>query len=91
VGDCYVVKLAGFVKAPDAQHPYGVLRVVNVAPDHLELRLGTYAYSRPSGADRAIRAGDLARADYFGPTPVLLATADLARLKQQRTIYAVRR
>lgn len=91
VGDCYVVKLAGLVKHPDPKHPYGVLRVASVSADRVELRVGGFAYSVASGADRAIRQGDLARADYFTPTPLTLATADLQRWKQDRTIQSVRR
>ncbi len=91
VGDCYVVKLAPFVKNADAKHPYGVLRVARVSSDRLELRIGTYAYSRPTAADRAIRRGEIGRPDYFAATPYTLAAADLPRLKQDRTIYSVRR
>jgi len=91
VGDCYVVKLAGFLKNPDQKHPYGVLRVAKVSADRLELRLGTYAYSQATAADRAIRHGEIARADYFAATPITLAATDLQRLKQDRTIQWVRR
>jgi len=91
VGDCYIVKLAGILKTPDAKHPYGVLRVANVSADRVELRVGTYAYGLPSGADKAIRGGEVARVDYFTSTPIILATADLQRLKQDHTIQSVRR
>ena len=90
-GDCYVVKLAGFLKSPDPRHPYGVLRVVKVSPDRLELRLGTFAYSQPRGADQAISRGEIGRPDYFTPSPITLATAELQRLKQAHTIQTVRR
>ena len=91
VGDCYVVKLAGFLKNPDQKHPYGVLRVAKVSGDRLELRLGTYAYSAPTAADKAIRLREISRADYFATTPITLAAADLQRLKQDRTIWSVQR
>ena len=91
VGDCYVVRLARFVKSPDPKHPYGVLRVVNVSPNHLELRLGTFAYGQPRGADQAISRSEISRADYFMPNPITLATAELQRLKQEHVIQAVRR
>jgi hypothetical protein len=91
VGDCYVVKLAGFVKRPDPSHPYGVLRVAKVSPDRLELSLGAYAYSQSRGADQAISRREIARPDYFTPSPITLATAELKRLKQEHTIQAVRR
>ncbi len=91
VGDCYVVRLAAFLKSPDAKHPYGILRVSQVMPDRLELRVSTYAYGAPTAADRAIRQRDIGRADYFAPTPIALAPADLLRLKQDGAIQSVRR
>jgi len=91
VGDCYVVRLAGFLKKPDPKHPYGVLRVVNISSDHLELRLGSFAYSQSRGADQAISRGEIARPDFFTQSPITLATAELQRLKQDHTIQAVRR
>ena len=91
VGDCYVVRLAGFVKNPDSKHPYGVLRLAKVASDHLELRLGAYAYSQARGADQAISRREILRADYFAPSPITLAASDLPRLKREHTIQAVRR
>ncbi|HEX7488733.1 MAG TPA: hypothetical protein VF341_07495 [Anaeromyxobacteraceae bacterium] len=91
VGDCYVVRVAGFVKNPDSKHPYGVLRVAKVASDHLELRLGAYAYSQARGADQAISRGEILRADYFAARPITLAASDLLRLKREHTIQAVRR
>jgi len=91
VGDCYVVRLAGFVKSPDPKHPYGVVRVAQVAGESLELRLGTFAYSQARGADQAISRREITRADYFAPSPITLATADLKRLKQEHTIQSVRR
>ncbi len=91
VGDCYVVRLAGFLKKPDPKHPYGVLRVVKISSDSLELRLGTFAYSQSRGADQAISRGEIARPDYFATSSITLATAELQLLKQARTIQAVRR
>ncbi len=91
VGDCYVVKLAGFVKSPDPKHPYGVLRVAKVAAESVELRLGSFAYSQARGADEAISRREIMRADYFTPSPITLTPADLQRLKQERKIQSVRR
>ena len=91
VGDQYVVKLAPFLKAPDAKHTYGVLRVAKLSGDQLEVALGTYAYSIQSAATKAIGSGDTARADYFSPRSIAMTRADLLRLKQDHTIQAVRR
>jgi len=91
VGDSYVVKLAGIVKGADSRHPYGVLQASGVAAGRLELRVGNYGYGSASGARKAIRAGEIARPDYFGAATIALSVEDLQRLKANGTIQSVKR
>lgn len=91
VGDLYVVKLSPFVKSPDAKYPYGVLRVASVSADRIELRIGTYAYALPGAARKAIRQGDVQRADYFAETAMTVGAADVQRWSGDHTIQSVSR
>jgi hypothetical protein len=91
VGDVYVVKLARFTDGGDPKYPYGVVRVAGVAGENLELQLGSYGYERATGAERAIRKGQLSTADYFGAEPLTVPVGQLGPLKAEGSIYSVKR
>jgi len=91
VGDLYVVKLARFAGSAEPKYPYGVLRVKAVSGDKLELELGRYGYTGSSGAEKAIRASKHREPDYFTPQPLFVLVPELAPLKAQGHIQAVKR
>lgn len=90
-GDCYAVKLASFVKNADSKHPYGVMQVSSVAGGQVELRVGNFGYASGSGALKAIRKGETARADFFGAARATVPIEDLPRLESSGVIYAAKR
>jgi len=91
VGDLYVVKLARFAEGTEPRYPYGVLRVKAVAAGKLELELGRYGYTGSSGAEKAIRASKHREPDYFTAQPLFLPVPELAPLKAEGHIQAVKR
>ena len=91
VDDLYVVKLARFAPSADPKYPYGVLRVASVAGTKLVLQIGRYGYTQGSGADKAIRSGQVRGADYFAPGPLSLDAQELGPLKASGVIRSVKR
>ncbi len=78
VGDVYVINAAKAVpEAADEDFKYVVARVGAVTPDGVEVRVGSVGYRSSSGANKAIREGDVRQNNYLSPDPVQLSRAQL--------------
>ena len=93
VGDYYILDgddlLGGL---GDPLLTYVVARVDGVSEDQVDVTLGTYGYSRLSGARQAVEDGDINAADYFAEEPTPLPRSELsAWLDQGDLISVIRR
>jgi hypothetical protein len=91
VHDLYVVDLKRLSPSSEADHQYGVLRVIAVARDGVIVKVGNYGYSRWTGATKAIRKGATNEPTYFSQHELRLTPETLQRLKDQSAIMAVTR
>ena len=91
VGDLYVVRVGRFSEGSDPRFPYGVVRVSAVSGERVTLQLGRYGYDRGTGAEKAIRGGQIGAPDYFAAEAVTVPMHQLQPMKSQGAIYSVKR
>lgn len=91
VRDYYVVDLREFYSGADAEYPYGLMRVTNVSPSGIEVKVGSMIYNLASGVKKDIREGKAAADSYYEPETIVFELAELQELRNSGAIHSIQR
>lgn len=91
VNDYYIVNLPKLFAKADTAHPYGILKVKNVAGGRIEVMVSNYAYNRSDGPRQAITKHETDRAGYFAAETLSFDAGDLKKYKASGALYSIKR
>jgi len=89
VEDVYIVDLSLLLEDIDTRNKWGVMKVVRVGADDVDVKLGSMGYGVPAFAEKALRDGEDLGQDYYVEDPLMLNRSELPRLKEKRVISDV--
>lgn len=91
VGDVYSVDFRELYEDADGEYPYGLLKVVGLSPEGVEVVASQYVYDRRAGVRKALREGEAADPEFFLEDAFVLEGPLLLELLESDAIFAVRR
>ena len=91
VGDLYVVNFEKMIEGANTGYKYGVMRVLQVSEDGVELAISKNGYKRSSSTNKAIRNGATSNPDFFESEPAFLKFGQLKTFRERKAILSVSR
>ena len=91
VGDLYVVNFEKMIEGANTGYKYGVMRVLQVSQDGVELAISKNGYKRSSSTNKAIRNGETSKPDFFESEPAFMKIGQLKTFRESKAILSVSR
>lgn len=89
VEDVYIADLSLLFEEIETRNKWGVMKVVRVGADEVDVKIGSMGYGVPAFAKKALRDGEDLAPDYYVENPLTLKRAELMTLKEKRVISDV--
>jgi hypothetical protein len=88
-GDVYITDLSLLVEDLGTKNKWGVMKVVRVTSDEVEVKAGGTGYAVPSLARSAVRDGEDQAIGYYVEDPLALTRSKLSGFKESGVIHDV--
>ncbi len=91
VNDKYSADFTKIFEGADSEYKYGVMNVVKVLPDGVEVQISEIAYNKKSGVSDDIDWGKANSGSYYASDTTTFSNAELAHYHDEEAIYRVSR
>lgn len=91
VADYYVVDLTKIFEDVDPEFKFGVMKVVDVTENQIEVLVSTIAYNTPGGTRDDIDEGKAADSSYYSDGAFVFNRSNLAAMRDSGAIRSVKR
>jgi hypothetical protein len=89
VQDVYITDLSLLLEDIETRNKWGVMKVVRVGADEVDVKIGSMGYGVPAFAKKALRDGEDLAPDYYVEDSLTLKRSELPTLKETRVISDV--